>query len=141
MADIIYDRQAELIEWASARIGMRPRPDAYAIGWEEDGKLRAVTLYDNFSECDCFMHIASDGSRRWLRRAFLYVCFAHPFIQWKFRRVTGLVPSKNLEALRFDLHLGFEREGLARHAAPDDDIIMLGMLRENCRFIPENFRR
>ena len=141
MGNFIYDRQPELIEWASKVIDMVPRDDVHALGWEEDGKIRAVTLYDTFSECDCFMHMASDGPRTWLKRAFLFTAFAHPFIQWKKRRVTVPVPSKNTDSLRFVRHLGFEQEGIIRHATKDDDIILLGMLRENCRFIPETFRR
>ena len=57
------------------------------------------------------------------------------------RRVTALVPAKNTAALRFDLHLGFKQEGVVRHALPDDDIIILGLLREDCRFIPQEYRR
>lgn len=141
MGNFIYDRQAEIIYWGASVIGMDPRNDVHAIGWEQDGKIRAVTLYDTFSEFDCFMHMASDGTRLWLTRSYLYTAFAHPFIQWKKRRVTVPVPSKNTDSLRFVRHLGFEQEGVMRHAAKDDDIILLGMLRENCRFIPEIHRR
>ena len=70
----------------------------------------------------------------------IVTCFMHPFAQWGLRRVTGLVPAKNTDALRFDLHLGFKQEGYLRHALPDDDLVLLGMLRENCRFIPERYR-
>lgn len=141
MANIIYGRDAELVSWASEIIHFQPRADVKAIGWEIDGKLRAVTLWDGFSECDCNIHIASDGGPNWLSRAFLCASFSHPFVQWGMRRVTGLVPAKNAAALRFDLHLGFEREGFIRHALPDDDLVVLGMLRENCRFIPEKYRK
>jgi len=141
MATITYENPERLIAWAADRIGFEPRQDVKAIGWTDGDTLKAVTLYDGFSECDCNIHIASDGSRQWLTRGYLRASFWHPFIQWKLRRVTGLVPSKNQDALRFDLHLGFEREGYIRHALPDDDIIVLGMLRENCRFIPAEYRR
>ena len=139
MGEIVYDDDS-MIPWAIERIGFKPRDDVRAIGWRENGALRAVTLYDGFSECDCNMHIASDGTGNWLRRAFLVTCFMHPFAQWGLRRVTGLVPAKNTDALRFDLHLGFEQEGYLRHALPDDDLVLLGMLRENCRFIPPDYR-
>lgn len=138
---IIYDDKERLVAWASRVIGFVPRPDVMAIGWQEHGQLRAVTLWDGFSQCDCNIHIASDGSRQWMRKSFLQRSFMHPFVQWKLRRVTGLVPSKNVEALQFDLHLGFQREGLCRNALPDDDIIILGLLREDCRFIPQRYRR
>ena len=140
MGELVYDDSGQMIEWASKIIGFQPRSDAVAVGWREHGELRAVVLYDNFSACDCNIHIASDGTGNWLRRAFLVTCFMHPFAQWGLRRVTGLVPAKNTDALRFDLHLGFEQEGYLRHALPDDDLVLLGMLRENCRFIPPEYR-
>lgn len=140
MNGFIYDETERLVAWASDVIGFVPRPDVMAIGWQEHGQLRAVTLYDSFSPCDCNIHIASDGSSQWLRKSFLQRSFMHPFVQWKFRRVTGLVPAKNTAALQFDLKLGFQREGLCRHALPDDDIIILGLLREDCRFIPKSHR-
>lgn len=139
MGEIVYDDES-MISWAAERIGFAPRPDVRAVGWREGGSLRAVTLYDGFSKCDCNMHIASDGTGTWLRRQFLITCFMHPFVQWDLRRVTGLVPARNKDALRFDLHLGFVQEGYLRHALPDDDLILLGMLRENCRFIPPKYR-
>ena len=139
MGEIVYDDES-MIPWAIEKIGFEPRPDVRAIGWRESGSLRAVTLYDGFSECDCNIHIASDGSGNWLRRAFLIASFMHPFVQWRLRRVTGLVPAKNKDALRFDLHLGFKQEGYLHHALPDDDIYLLGMLRENCRYIPPEYR-
>lgn len=139
MGEIVYNDES-MIPWAIEKIGFEPRLDVRAIGWRENGSLRAVTLYDGFSECDCNMHIASDGSGNWLRRAFLMASFMHPFVQWRLRRVTGLVPAKNKDALRFDLHLGFKQEGYLQHALPDDDLYLLGMLRENCRYIPPEYR-
>ena len=129
-----------LLPWAEQKIGLRFRPDAKAIALLRDGQPCAVTVYDNFSQCDCNIHIASDGTRRWLNRAFIAECFAYPFVQLGLRRVTGLVAAKNRDALRFDAHLGFEYEGLLRRALPDDDVVVLGMLRESCRFIPPRFR-
>lgn len=130
-----------LLPWAEGVIGFAPRDDAKAIGVvDADGTIRSVTVFDNFSPCDCNMHIASDGSKRWLTRIYLRTAFYYPFVQVGLRRVTGLVPASNSAALHFDLHLGFVREGLCRNALPDDDLIVLGMLREHCRFIPQEFR-
>lgn len=138
---LIYGDDERLLRWASERIGgLRFRDDATAIGRERGGELVSVCVFDGFSAADCNMHIASDGSRHWLTREFLVACFAYPFIQLKLRRVTGLVPAKNRDALRFDLHLGFQVEGRCRDALPDDDIIILGMLRRECRFLPSEHR-
>ncbi|UZV40807.1 putative acyl CoA N-acyltransferase [Erwinia phage Stean] len=141
MNGLVYDEEDRLVAWASEIIGFQPRDDVQAMGWQTDGELRAVCLWDCFSHADCNIHIASDGAANWLSRSFLTRAFLHPFAQWEKRRVTALVPSKNHDALRFDLHLGFKQEGLIRHALPDDDIILLGLLREDCRWIPQKYRR
>lgn len=135
-SQLIYGQEDRLLPWAEERIGAGHfRRDAYCIGLEKDGELVAVVVFDSFSSVDCNMHIASDGTRAWMNKALLLSAFAYPFTQLGLRRVTGVVPAKNEQAIAFDQHLGFEREGYCHHALPDDDIVILGMLRENCRFI------
>lgn len=139
---LIFDRQEELLRWAAEVIGIeRFRADARAIGLARDsGELRAVVVYDTLSKTDCHMHVASDGSGRWLSREFLVHAFSYPFIQLKLRRVTAMVPASNEAALKFDRHIGFVDEGFHPAALPGDDIRSLGMLREACRFIPPEYR-
>jgi RimJ/RimL family protein N-acetyltransferase len=100
---------------------------------EEDGELLAVVVFNLYSGADIAMHIAAVPGRRWMTREFLRVAFRYPFVQLGCRRVSGFVPASNADAQRFDEHLGFRREGLMRHALPDDDIIVYGMLREEAR--------
>lgn len=139
MNKLIYGEDERLLPWAAERIGgIQFRADARTIGYARDGEIMAVVVFDGFSDADCNMHIASDGTRRWLTRELLIAAFAYPFTQCGFRRVTGLVPAKNLDALRFDQHLGFRREGYHPSAAKNGgDLISLGMLREWCRFLPK----
>lgn len=140
-AKLIYDQQERLLAWAEGKIGVSSfREAAKAIGLERDGELAAVVVYDGFSACDCNMHIASDGTRRWMNRALLAAAFAYPFVQLGLRRVTGLVPAKNVEALAFDQKLGFRLEGVCREALPDDDVVILGLLKRDCPFIPKEYR-
>ncbi len=140
MIEIIYGEDERLVSWAENVIGCQFRNDAKAIGLSSDKEIIAVTVFDGFSQCDCNIHIASNKTGHWLNRKFLISSFAYPFIQLKLRRVTGLVPAKNTNALKFDLHLGFTQEGICRHALPDDDIIILGLLREDCRYIHPKHR-
>lgn len=140
MGELVYKDTERLIAWASDIIGIDTTDQAKAVGWEENGVLRAVAVWDEFSLVDCQIHVASDAKPHCMKMPFIRAAFLHPFVQWNMRRVTGVVPSKNTAALKFDLHLGFEREGLMRNALPDDDIVILGMLRENCRFIPKDMR-
>jgi RimJ/RimL family protein N-acetyltransferase len=146
MREVTYADQAGMLAWAEKSqeqsMGSRSRfrPDAKAIGMARDGALIAVVVFDTWSPCSCSMHVASDGKGRWLNREYLTRLFAFAFIQARLRRVTALVPDTNLRALRFDLHIGFRHEGLLRHALPDGDLVVLGMLREECRWIPEECR-
>lgn len=138
---LIYGEEDRLLPWAAEKNGVTGfRRDAYAIGLERDGELCAVVVFDDFSDGDCAMHIASDGMRRWMNKELLLAAFAYPFVQLGLRRVTGKVAAKNHAALAFDEHLGFVREGLCRAAFPDDDMVVLGLLRSACRFIPEEHR-
>ncbi len=139
---LIYGEEKRLLPWAEARIGAGHfRRDAYTIGLERDEELAAVVVFDNFSAVDCHMHIASDGSGAWMNKSLLLAAFSYPFVQLRLNRVTGVVPAKNSAALSFDENLGFVREGYCPKALPDDDIIILGMLRETCRFIPKEHRQ
>lgn len=136
---LIYGEEDRLLPWALKRIGLSDfRRDAYSIGLERDGELVAVVVYDGFSECDCNMHIASDGTGKWMNKSLLLAAFAYPFAQLGLRRVTGLVPAKNTKALEFDKNIGFVVEGYHPNALHDDALISLGMLRENCRFFRED---
>jgi RimJ/RimL family protein N-acetyltransferase len=45
------------------------------------------------------------------------------------------VASRNEAALKLDEHLGFKREGYLRQMLPDDDVVLMGMIREDCRWL------
>lgn len=138
---VIYGQEDRLLPWAEARIGCGPfRRDAYSMGLEKDGELVAVVVFDTFSKVDAHIHIASDGSGRWMNKELLLSTFAQAFVHWKLNRLTGVVPAKNEVALKFDQNLGFEIEGRCRRALPDDDVIILGLLRDRCRFITKEQR-
>jgi L-amino acid N-acyltransferase YncA len=128
------------LDWAKEKIGLGFRDDAKAIARYTNNEIRAVVVFDNFTGCDCSMHIASDGSRTWMTRELMREAFWYPFVKCNMRRVTGLVPSKNKAALKFDQRLGFKYEGLMRNALKNDDIVLLGMLRSECMMIPKRYR-
>lgn len=133
---LIYGEEKRLLSWACDKIGVGQfKRDAYTMGLERDGELVAVVIFDGFSQVDCNMHIASDGTKAWMNKSLLLAAFAYPFTQLGLNRVTGLVPASNKEAIAFDMNLGFEHEGYHRRALPNDDLVTLGMLKSNCRFI------
>lgn len=138
MATVIYGQEERLLPWAQERVGVTFRADARTIGLERKGQLAAVVVFDNFSDTDAYIHVASDGSRAWLNRELLLSVFAYPFVQLGLLRLTGLVCADNADALAFDENLGFVREGYHPKAGPGGkDLVSLGLLREHCRFIQQ----
>lgn len=141
MGKLLLGQESRLIPWASKVIGFDLASDGVkTIGWGDENTIQAVALFERFTKYECSVHLASDQTGRWLARPMLYACFAYPFVQCGLRRMTALVPGKNAAALRFNEHIGFEREGVLREALGDDDFVVMGMLRRNCRFIPKEFR-
>lgn len=140
----IYDRQEDMIAWAADRMHFTYQddfvfaPDAKAIGHMRDGEFVGVVVFDRFSDRDCLLHIVSDGTRRWLTREFITRALTYPFRQCGNRRVTCLVSENNKESLRFTRKFGgWVEEGRMREAAPDgSDLIMFGMLRRECPWLP-----
>jgi RimJ/RimL family protein N-acetyltransferase len=137
---IIHDDRERCGEWAIEHLDYVTTwgTEYECLGLERDGELVAVVVYNFYTGNDIAMHIASDGSRRWLCKSFLHAGFHYPFVKLGVRRVTGYVPANNEIALKFDTHLGFRYEGTLRDALPDCDVHILGMLRRECRWLGES---
>lgn len=102
----------------------------------DDMTILAAVIYEGYVGNAICMHVAASPGKRWLNRRFLHDAFAYPFGQLKVVRVTGTVSDSNDQAKKFDEHLGFVREGVIRRGSPDgSDLIIYGMLREECRFL------
>ena len=81
---------------------------AVGIGWERDGDLVAGVVFNEFNGVNMNMHVASDGTRQWMTRHYLWACFDYPFNQAKVNRITALVGEGNTPSRRFVEHIGFE---------------------------------
>lgn len=137
MKKIIINQSDRVIEWVAGKLDEGTIKRSIGIGLEKDGNLVAgVVFADQIGTSNIFMHVASDGSRNWMTPGYLAYCFLYPFVQLRCNRITGLVRSTNLNAQKFDEHLGFKKEGLLReYCADGTDMIVYGMLRNECRFI------
>ena len=137
MKTTIYGQEDKIVPWVGQRIEEdRFGKDCVALGLEEDGELIAGVVFNWYTGPSIAMHVAAEPGRRWLNRDFLHRCFAYPFLQLNCHRVTGLVRVDNLDAQRFDEHLGFVKEGVIRQGADDKtDFILYGMLKDECRWL------
>jgi len=137
MKTTVYGKEDLVVPWVGARIdeddfGVGP----IALGLEDDGELIAGVVFNLYTGPSIAMHVAAQPGRRWMTRDFLFRCFAYPFLQLQCNRITGFVRADNLDAQRFDEHLGFVREGVIRKGATDGtDFILYGMLKEECRWL------
>lgn len=106
----------------------------YSIGIERGGEIVAGIVYDNFNPANVCMHVAATVPN-WITRKLLYLVFDYPFNCLKVQRVTGLVPSTNESAIRFNIHLGFKHETKLIGAWPGGDMLVFRMFRHECRFL------
>jgi RimJ/RimL family protein N-acetyltransferase len=128
---IIHDQPQRVGEWVRERI---PHIDTWgefqALGLEKDGRLVAGAVYNHYTGRNVIASFASDGSRQWANRRFLFAIFDYPFRKLGCHRITVEVATRNIPCIRFIQKLGFTYEGTCREAFPDDDSYLFGMLRK-----------
>lgn len=125
-----------VVRWVENNAGGRFGDSATGLGLEtEDGRLVAAVAFNDFNGANMCIHVASDGSKNWLNKHFLKCVFDYAFNHCKVKRLTGIVPSSNIAARRFDEHLGFVEEARLKDAHPDGDLILYRMRKEDCRFL------
>lgn len=140
MKEVVYEPVEEMIAWAESTSENKYRDDAKAIGLRDETGYRGVVIFDSFTTTGCWVHVVSDGSRRWMTREFILRAFAYPFIQCKFPRINAFVSVRNQPSLDFCDGFGWTREGILRQAGGNgEDLVIFGMLRSECRWLPERF--
>lgn len=125
-----------VVEWIAARTNEYGNfGAAQGLGWLKDGEIVAGVAYAEWNGPNVVCHIASDGSKRWLTREFLWTIFDYPFNQLGCKRITVCVGQKNADSNRFVKHLGFELECQLKDAHPTGALNIYRQFREECRWI------
>ena len=114
---------------------------AQSLGWERRGLIVAGVVYAEWNGPNVVCHIASDGSRRWLTREFLWTMFDYPFRQLGVRRITVCIGQGNSDSQRFVKHLGFTLETTLQGAHPTGDLTVWVMWKEHCKWIYRDFSK
>lgn len=96
--------------------------------------LMAGVLFEDYNGANILMHGASDGpgSLSW---EFITYCCEYAFVQLECKRITSIVASTNTRALSFVKSLGFVFETALKDAAPDGDLHVHAMFRDQCRWL------
>lgn len=136
--NLVYGQDAEVARWVAARAPHAENGfEKYvAIGIEEGGELIAGCVYNDYRGHAMHVSIAS-STPRWANKKTLRAFFGYPFEQLQVGRLTAYT-GKSMTGVRgFLERLGFVQEGELRKGFADDDCVIYGMLRDECRWISE----
>lgn len=126
---------SHVVDWVATRTNeFGSFGTTIGIGWEKNGELVAGVAYADWNGPNIVCHIASDGSKRWLTRYYLWAIFDYPFNQLQCKRITVCVGQGNSNSRRFVEHLGFELETTLRSAHPTGDLLVYRMFSESCKW-------
>ena len=119
---------------------------ATGIGIEENigrpaWRIIAGVAYAEWNGVNVVCHIASDGSRQWLTRKYLWMIFDYPFRQLKVKRITVCVGEGNADSRRLVEHFGFELEAKLEKAHPTGDLLVYRMREPQCRYLREPYAK
>lgn len=139
MHRIIGNQRMRAAEWANMRFGTGLGEDDKftALILEKDLEIQAVVYYTDWAPGNSIdVHLAAIPGRRWLTRPFLSAAFRYPFLELGVRRMGATIAANNADSLRWTKHCGFIQEGVKRKAGQNGiDLIIFGLLREECRFL------
>lgn len=107
-----------------------------SIGVVEDGRVLGGVIYHNWTGAGGSVTLHMAGTEgQWASRDFLWCIYDYAFNQMHVKKILGPVPADNERALKIDLQMGFKVEAVLRDAYPDADLLMLSMVREDCRWL------
>lgn len=136
MSRVLYAPEQDLLAFVERKIGMAApfAADARAIGWGGGWHIEAAAVFFRFETYDCEVAFAVDG-RRWFDPAFAHAAFAYPFWQLGLERITCDVAAADRRARALARMLGFQPEGRKRRLDRNDDRLIYGLLRTECRWL------
>lgn len=138
MNEIFYGDSPLVKEWMAARFGQVAPARAHStIALVRNGQIRGAVWLENYNGASVMGHVVGDG-RRWLTKEFMRAVYHYIFNVLQCKKILGVVREVNLEARRFDEHIGFRQECVIADADPEGALIVYSMRREDCKYLEEN---
>ena len=129
-----HDR--DVAKWVGGQLGIDDFGPCTAIGITRGDELIAGSVFYGYREANIEISFASTTSRWCTRSTLRGAVFWYPFVQLRCHRLTAMTRSKAMSVRKFLLHLGFVEECIIRRALRDgDDVVVHGILREECRWL------
>lgn len=109
------------------RAGIPLTHDAVFLGTD-----KGAVAFTDYNGENVQLHMC--GEKGWLTPQLLRSVWAYVWGVLECRRCTALVREDRITALRINLRLGFKIEGYMRKADEGLGVLVLGMLKEECRY-------
>jgi RimJ/RimL family protein N-acetyltransferase len=103
--------------------------------WDDVCGPVAACLFEASNGASIMLHIATDGSRKWMNREYLWFVFYFPFIQLGVTKIIAPVESSNKICADFVEHIGFILEATLKDCAPKGDLLIYTMARDQCKWL------
>jgi RimJ/RimL family protein N-acetyltransferase len=136
---VSFEQRPEYLQWAEGVLGQKfdPKTVSLLTSLSQSGTILGVVIFSRFTTGNCEITVAARDPR-FISKRFALAVAAYPFLQLGYRRVTAFIAVDNLQSLDLAQRLGFRIEGTARYWFPSGDAYILGLLREDCKFLPKD---
>lgn len=140
---IVLGRDAEIAAWAAKQIGQPMGtlsrgflPPYVAVGFlDRHDELVGAAVFNQFTGRDIEASIVGGAC---LMRSLLWWMFNYVFSELGCARVSLMIRASRPSHEDMARRVGFTREGIARRRfGDDDDGILMGMLRGECRWLKD----
>lgn len=130
---LIFGHDREIIEWMRRHEDFGDMGPARAIGVAVNGQIEAAVAFFNYRWPDIEIAIVA-RSARWADRGIFRALANYVFDQLKCNRVTAIVDPGNRPVCKLLEGSGFVVEGVKRHALPNGDARIYGVLKAECKW-------
>jgi RimJ/RimL family protein N-acetyltransferase len=133
---LIVGHDKAISRWVADRVGVTVSDfgACKTMGFVDRDTLVAGVVFHNFRALNVEASIATE-SPRWCNRGVLHAIFHYPFVQAGCSRVTATTEATNQPVRAFLCRLGFQQEGVLRQFLPSGDMVVYGLLRDECRWL------
>ena len=137
------ERNTEVQAWVQARTGAySPQGSVSVMGFlGKDDQIVAGWMFERYTGPggSVYTHWAGEG-KRWLTRDVLSLVAIYVFGQLDADNVFGEVRKSDKAVRAIDEKLGFRKVAELTGYFPDDDLIVYRMQKNDCRWLPQDYK-
>ncbi len=127
-----------VLEWVSARIQGGIQADKYIsfgiVDTDRKEIIAGVICHNYFERYRSIEYSIASSSPKWAQRHILRELFNYAFGYLKCGRITATCRISNQNAIKMNERLGFKREGVVRQGYGDEDMVIMGLIFNECKY-------